>query len=128
MTTARSPVPRGTRAVGGRQHLLGSPAGRTSPVRTFTPLLGAEIVVEPRATVTLGVDAAFEHGLRDSGDVRLIDTVLLANLATSHPARASTLTMVNETDTPARTVLLGGPPFGGDRHVVELRRPQPGRG
>ncbi|CAM5610344.1 Pirin family protein OS=Streptomyces tendae OX=1932 GN=GUR47_06110 PE=3 SV=1 [Streptomyces tendae] len=94
---------------------LGSLAGRTSPVRTFTPLLGAEIVVEPRATVTLGVDAAFEHGLLvDSGDVRLIDTVLRPAELGYVPPGADTLTMVNETDTPARTVLLGGPPFGAE--------------
>ncbi|MFD5279157.1 pirin family protein [Streptomyces rubrogriseus] len=91
---------------------LGSLAGRTSPVRTFTPLLGAEIVVEPRATLTLGVDAAFEHGLLvDSGDVRLIDTVLRPAELGYVPRGAETLTMVNETDAPARTILLGGPPF-----------------
>lgn len=56
---------------------LGSLVGRTSPVRTFTPLLGAEIVIEPHVTLTLAVDTAFEHGLLvDSGDIRLLDTVL----------------------------------------------------
>ncbi|PSM40278.1 pirin [Streptomyces dioscori] len=92
---------------------LGSLAGRTSPVRTFTPLLGAEIVVEPRATLTLAVDTTFEHGLLvDSGDIRLADTVLRPAELGYVPRGADTLTMVNETDAPVRAVLIGGPPFG----------------
>ena len=91
---------------------LGSLAGRTSPVRTFTPLLGAEIVIEPRATLTLAVDATFEHGLLvDSGDIRMVDTVLRPAELGYVPRGADTLTMVNETDAPARAVLIGGPPF-----------------
>ncbi|MFF2852360.1 pirin family protein [Streptomyces sp. NPDC058001] len=92
---------------------LGSLAGRTSPVRAFTPLLGAEIVIEPHVTLPLAVDAAFEHGLLvDSGDIRLIDTVLRPAELGYVPRGVDTLTMVNETDAPARAVLLGGPPFG----------------
>ncbi|MFG2322926.1 pirin family protein [Streptomyces sp. NBC_01723] len=92
---------------------LGSLAGRTSPVRAFTPLLGAEIVIEPRRTLSLAVDTAFEHGLLvDGGDIRLIDTVLRPAELGYVPRGADTLTMVNESDTPARAILLGGTPFG----------------
>ncbi|MEV6765748.1 pirin family protein [Streptomyces sp. NPDC051105] len=91
---------------------LGSLAGGASPVRSFTPLLGAEVVLEPRATVTLTVAPDFEHGLLvDSGDVRLIDTVLRPAELGYVPCGAGTLTLVNESDGPARTILLGGPPF-----------------
>src|SRR3954452_7997532 len=38
---------------------LGSLAGRTSPIPTFTPLLGAEIVLGPDAHMSLGVDPRF---------------------------------------------------------------------
>ncbi|WP_327330238.1 MULTISPECIES: pirin family protein [unclassified Streptomyces] len=92
---------------------LGSLVGRASPARAFTPLLGAEIVIGPRATLTLAVDTTFEHGLLvDSGDVRIVDTVLRPAELGYVPRGAGTLTMVNETDAPARAVLLGGPPFG----------------
>ncbi|MGA5346912.1 pirin family protein [Streptomyces griseoincarnatus] len=92
---------------------LGSLAGQVSPVRTFTPLLGAEIVVEPRATLTLSVDSAFEHGLLvDSGEIGLAGTLLRSAELGYLPPGADTVTMVNETDAPARAVLLGGPPFG----------------
>ncbi|MFJ8361043.1 pirin family protein [Streptomyces sp. NPDC093984] len=91
---------------------LGSLAGATSPVRTFSPLLGAEIVLEPHATVTLAVDPGFEHGLLvDQGDVRLADALLhRAELGYAHPG-IDTLTLTNESDDIARTVLLGGTPF-----------------
>ncbi|MFG1667738.1 pirin family protein [Streptomyces sp. Y7] len=91
---------------------LGSLAGSASPVRTFTPLLGAEIVLDPHAAVTLTVDPAFEHGLLvDSGDVRLIDTVLRPAELGYVPSGSDTLTVVNDSETAARTILLGGPPF-----------------
>ncbi|MFB7513158.1 pirin family protein [Streptomyces sp. NPDC056144] len=91
---------------------LGSLGGITSPVRTFTPLLGAEILIDARATVSLDVDPGFEHGLLvDKGDVRLDGTTLRpAELGYAGPGR-TVLTLTNDSDRPARTVLLGGPPF-----------------
>ncbi|MEV5204732.1 pirin family protein [Streptomyces sp. NPDC087769] len=91
---------------------LGSLAGDASPVRTFTPLLGAEIGLEPGASLTLCVDPAFEHGLLvDRGDVRLAGTLLHPAELGYVPVDTDTLTLLNESDEPARTVLLGGPPF-----------------
>ncbi|MFJ9770394.1 pirin family protein [Kitasatospora sp. NPDC101157] len=91
---------------------LGTLAGRTSPVPTFTPLLGAELTLRPHATVTLAVDPAFEHGvLVDRGEVRLAGTALQrGNLGYLAPG-PTRLTVTNTTDTPARLVLLGGTPF-----------------
>ncbi|GAB7102591.1 pirin family protein [Streptomyces phaeofaciens JCM 4814] len=91
---------------------LGTLAGRTSPVRTFTPLLGAEILLPPGTALTLPVDPGFEHGLLvDTGDVTLSGTPLKpAELGYAAPG-PDHLTLANPSDTPARTVLLGGPPF-----------------
>lgn len=91
---------------------LGSLAEEVSPVRTFTPLLGAEIVLQPHTAVTLAVDPGFEHGLLvDQGSVRLADTLVRpAELGYTHPG-IDTLTLTNESDDVARTVLLGGTPF-----------------
>lgn len=91
---------------------LGTLAGSGSPVRTFTPLLGAEITLEPRTTTTLALDAAFEHGLLvDHGTVRMDDTRLAPAELGYLPTGCDTLTLVNESDDTARTVLLGGVPF-----------------
>ncbi|MFI1847794.1 pirin family protein [Streptomyces sp. NPDC020480] len=99
--------------VGEARVFLGSLAGDTSPVPTFTPLLGAEIVLEPHATVTLDIDTRFEHGLLlDRGEVRMADTLLSpAELGYLAPG-SRTLELTNTTDAAARMVLLGGPPFG----------------
>src|SRR5690349_5868145 len=62
-----TPVPGATARV-----FLGRLAGVTSPVRTATPLLGAELLLEPGTRLVLDVDATFEHGLLvDRGSVTL---------------------------------------------------------
>ncbi|MGW0336116.1 pirin family protein [Streptomyces sp. NPDC003011] len=106
-------VPEAVRVEGAEMRVfLGSLAESASPVRTFTPLLGAEIILEPRAQVTLPVDTSFEHGLLvDSGDVRLADTELHPAELGYVPCGADALTVVNVSDGPARMILLGGPPF-----------------
>lgn len=92
---------------------LGSLAGSQSPVHTFTPLLGAELTIEPRAEVRLDVDPTFEHGvLVDAGAIG-VEGLELARADLGYVGTgASDLTLVNRTDEPARVVLLGGEPFG----------------
>jgi redox-sensitive bicupin YhaK (pirin superfamily) len=95
---------------------LGSLLGVTSPVTTYTPLLGAELVLDPGATLDLAVDPAFEHGL-------LVDTGVLTAVARAEttelkqsdlgyfPPGAATLRLTAGED-PARLLVIGGPPFG----------------
>ncbi len=92
--------------------LLGTLAGSTSPVATHTPLLGAELVVEPFAEVVLDVSPGFEHGvLVDEGPVVFGDVELArAELGYLPPGRQQ-LTLANPGDRPARVMLLGGEPF-----------------
>ncbi|MGV0644020.1 pirin family protein [Mycolicibacterium sp. XJ879] len=102
------------RAFGGAtlRVFLGELAGAQSPVHTFTPLLGAQVDLEPRSAVTFEVDAAFEHGvLLDQGDVMVGDTALdVADLA-FQAVGSTDLALTNRGDRPARVVVLGGPPF-----------------
>jgi len=96
---------------------LGSLAGDVSPVPTFTPLLGAELLLDPGASTTLDTDPGFEHGLLvDQGVVGMAGTPLsaaeLGYLGTGH----DTLTLTNETNSRARLILLGGVPF--DEQIV----------
>lgn len=90
---------------------LGSLAGSTSPVRTFTPLLGAEVVLPAGASLTLDVDPAFEHGvLLDTGDVALGSTELEPASLGYVGTGSATLTLSSAGG--ARVVVLGGEPFG----------------
>ncbi len=91
---------------------LGTLAGTTSPVPAFTPLLGAELTVEPGATSALDVDPAFEHGvLQDIGSVTVAGVALgTGELAYLAPG-AGRLELTNSGTEPARVLLLGGTPF-----------------
>jgi quercetin 2,3-dioxygenase len=91
---------------------LGELAGTRSPVSTFTPLLGAQIDLRPRSSVTFDVDRSFEHGvLLDQGSVVAGGATLdVADLWYQSPGNDS-LTLANPGDRPARVLLLGGPPF-----------------
>lgn len=107
-------VPQATALDGGEVKVfLGSLAGDTSPAPTFSPLLGAELRLDPGATVTLAVDPAFEHGLLvNSGDVSLAGTRLRPSHLGYLPVGRDTLTVTNHSDASAVAMLLGGPPFG----------------
>jgi redox-sensitive bicupin YhaK (pirin superfamily) len=91
---------------------LGELEGGRSPVPTFTPLLGAQLDLQPGTDLTLAVDRDFEHGvLLDQGSVEVAGTALeVADLA-FQAAGSDGLTIVNRGDGPARVMLLGGPPF-----------------
>lgn len=91
---------------------LGSLLGHRSPVRTRTPLLGAEILLDPRQRLELAVDPAFEHGvLADAGHLTVDGSEVPVNdLGYFEPGR--TVLALQARDEPVRMLLLGGPPFG----------------
>ncbi|WGL53029.1 pirin family protein [Nocardioides sp. BP30] len=90
---------------------LGSALGSSSPVATFTPLLGVELLLEAGTSLRIPVDSAFEHGiLVDTGAV-LVDGVPVAKDALAYlPPGAAERTL--EAAEFSRLLLLGGPPFG----------------
>ena len=103
---------------------LGSLLGSVSPVPAFTPLLGAELLLEPGAVVTLEVDRSFEHGvLVDTGSVAVgglpgeppaelpVELPVAKDELGYLPPGADSLTLAAG-DEPVRLLLLGGPPFG----------------
>ena len=102
------------RALGGAtaRVFLGELADSRSPVPTFTPLLGAQVDLDPGVVLTLDIDPSFEHGvLLDEGTVEVGDTALaIADLAYQAPGNRH-LQISNRGDGPARVIVLGGPPF-----------------
>jgi len=91
----------------------GSHAGSASPVRTYAPTLGVEVVVGPGARVALELDPAYEHALLvDRGPVA-VDGASLAvgDLGYAAPG-GDGLELVDVSGAGARVLLLGGAPFG----------------
>ncbi len=90
---------------------LGSLLGHTSPVQTATPLLGAELQLEPGTAVELDVEEGHEHALLvDTGSAVFEEQeVVERELAYVGPGRLT----LRLTAGPVRTrvVLLGGEPF-----------------
>lgn len=90
---------------------LGSLLGDTSPVRCFTELVGAELLLDAGAEVVVPVDPGHEHAvLVDEGGVRLAGRAVsrheLGYLGTGAPS------LVLRSEEGARLLLLGGRPLG----------------
>ncbi|MGO3147061.1 MAG: bifunctional pirin family protein/GNAT family N-acetyltransferase [Leucobacter sp.] len=103
------------------QVFLGTLLGNTSPVEADTPLVGAEVTLEPGAVLRLAVDPTHEHGvLVDQGDVMFArgsgatDSpgvgLPTARLGFS-PTGTDTL-MIHAGGEGARIMLIGGEPLG----------------
>ncbi len=91
---------------------VGELAGATSPVHTFTPLLGAQVDLDTNADLTLEVSPAFEHGvLLDEGAVEVAGVRLDVGDLACQGTGPETLHIANTGSAPARVVLLGGKPF-----------------
>lgn len=91
---------------------LGSMAGSTSPVTAHTPLLGAEILLDAGATLSLDTDASFEHGLLVDDGALTVDGHPVAKDHLAYlPAGRSTLTLAAGVE-PLRLLLIGGEPLG----------------
>jgi redox-sensitive bicupin YhaK (pirin superfamily) len=91
---------------------LGSLLGDTSPVPTYTQLLGAEVLLSPGTSLVLDVDPTFEHGvLVDTGVLRVAGVETKQNDLAYVPPGRTTLELTSY-DEPVRLLLLGGPPFG----------------
>lgn len=90
---------------------IGSLLGSTSPVRVFSGLVGAELLLEAGASLRLPLDPSYEHGLLlDSGEVRIDGKPLaLHALGYLEPGLEET---VLEADADTRLLLLGGRPLG----------------
>ncbi|MHA7221986.1 pirin family protein [Arthrobacter sp. RHLT1-20] len=91
---------------------LGSLAGSTSPITTHTPLLGAEILLDAGATLTLNIEAGFEHGvLVDEGTPGLDGHPVSKDHLAYLPAGRASLTLTAGVE-PLRLLLIGGEPLG----------------
>jgi redox-sensitive bicupin YhaK (pirin superfamily) len=91
---------------------IGSLAEASSPVSTFTALVGAQLDLPAGGVVELVVDEGFEHGLVvDAGRPRLQGDEIPAWQLGFVPAGAGTL-RIEAGGTAVRALLIGGEPIG----------------
>ncbi len=92
---------------------LGDLAGSSSPVATRTPgLLGAEVRLDPGASVALAVQRDFEHAvLAETGTVTVNGTAAQHRELAYVPTVSDTL-VLTAGPSGARAILLGGVPLG----------------
>jgi redox-sensitive bicupin YhaK (pirin superfamily) len=107
-------VPPVTALDGGEARVfLGTLAGTTSPVPTFSPLVGAEVRLRPGAAHTFAVDPAFEHAvLVDAGDVAVDGLPAPLHHLVYRAPGATGLTIAATGDAEVRLLLIGGLPLG----------------
>ena len=95
---------------------LGALAGTTSPVRTFSPLVGAEIVLRAGGVLRIDLDRRFEHGvLVDAGTVDVDGAPgTRGELLYLPPGRDELTVQAGGAagDPDVRLVLIGGAPLG----------------
>ena len=90
---------------------IGSLLGSTSPVTTYTPLLGVELVLAEGVTLSIPVDPSYELGvLVDHGSLTVGGEPLAAHELGLLVTGADALELTAHEKT--RLLLLGGPPFG----------------
>lgn len=93
------------------QVFLGTLLGDTAPIATATPLVGAEVRLEPGRSLAVPVDPTFEHGvLVDTGEVAVDDEPVPAGHLGFRPAGPDELRLTAG-DQAARVLLFGGEPF-----------------
>ena len=91
--------------------LLGSLMGATSPARTFSPIVGAEVALRAGAAVTIDLDRGYEHAVLALSDDLTVDgtPVERAHLVHLTPGRPGLRLSTGRAA--GRLLLLGGEPF-----------------
>ncbi|GAB3301452.1 pirin family protein [Parasphingorhabdus pacifica] len=96
---------------------LGSLLGHTSPVHTYTPLLGAELTLPADQTLRLDIDPSFEHGvLVDTGEVTAAGATATAGQLIHQGTGSTHLSLTASATGEVRMLLLGGEPL--DEQIV----------
>ncbi|MEV4730521.1 pirin family protein [Saccharopolyspora sp. NPDC049426] len=89
--------------------LMGSLLGAASPAKTYTPLVGAELAINPGATMRIPVERDFEHAVLALSDL-VVDGREVRTGDMLYVGRGGGDVTI-ETAGPGRAMLLGGVPF-----------------
>ena len=92
--------------------IAGSLGGALSPAQMYSPIVGADLALDPGATGHVPLEPAFEHAvLAMSGDVRVDGVEVPVGSLLYLGCGRDDLAVSAEGPQPARALLLGGEPF-----------------
>lgn len=91
--------------------IMGVFDGVSSPARAFTPIVGADIALDPSARPSLPIDSAFEHGVLALSDGLTVDGTYVPRgaMLVTEPGRVEMA--LRASASPGRALLIGGEPF-----------------
>src|SRR5699024_12340480 len=91
---------------------MGELMGAASPVHSHTPMVGAEITIDPRSEIVLDLNPEFEHGvIADSGTIVVADTELEKTQIGYTGIGETRLRIRNDSDDMGRALFIGGEPL-----------------
>src|SRR5690625_7147618 len=94
---------------------MGELMGASSPVHSHTPIVGAEITINPRSEIVLDLNPEFEHGvIADSGNIVVADTELDKTQIGYTGIGETRLRIRNDSDDMGRALFIGGEPLRED--------------
>jgi len=91
--------------------LVGELTGEVSAAPAFTPLVGAELTLEPGSSMTIPVDPAFEHAVLTVRGTVTVGGADVPRNAMSFLGEGRTTLSFRASDEAATALLLGGAPF-----------------
>lgn len=101
-----------TAVTGEARVIVGEMFGQTSPVETQTPLVAAELRLEPGAEVAMVLNEAFEYGLLAVTDGIEVQRVAVPRGEVGYTGTGNkTWGVKNTSSHPARAVIFGGEPL-----------------
>jgi redox-sensitive bicupin YhaK (pirin superfamily) len=107
-------LPRLEREGGGVTLFLGELEGARSPARAFSRMVGAQVSLQPAASLRLDLDPDFEHALVPLSGPATLDDHRMEEGALCYLGRGRRDVVLTSHDTPSDLLLVGGAPFGED--------------
>lgn len=91
---------------------MGELMGASSPVHSHTPMMGAELTIDPHSEIVLELNPDFEHGVIANSGALAVESVALEKTQIGYTGLGeTTLHIRNNSDEVVRALFIGGEPL-----------------